>query len=89
MLSLQNIVISQCVLVGVSHVESIERTKLVIDLLELGRYRGYRGDELSSGLRKSMDHSNKRELRNLLDHRFQSGNLNSEEIDVPWILKSK
>jgi ABC-type multidrug transport system ATPase subunit len=44
----------QCVLVGVNHVESIERTRFIIDLLQLDRYRDYRGDELSAGLRKRL-----------------------------------
>jgi ABC-type multidrug transport system ATPase subunit len=44
----------QSVLSGTSHVESIERTMFVIDLLELGRYRDYRGNELSSGVRKRL-----------------------------------
>jgi ABC-2 type transport system ATP-binding protein len=44
----------QSVLVGVSHIESIERTRRVIDFLELNKYRNYRGDELSSGLRKRL-----------------------------------
>ena len=33
-----------------------------------------------------MDHSNKREVRSLLDHPFQSRSGSSEEIDIPWIL---
>lgn len=44
----------QSVLVGVNHAESIERTRFVIELLELSRYRDYRGDELSSGLVKRL-----------------------------------
>jgi ABC-type multidrug transport system ATPase subunit len=54
LLTIEEQIYLQCVLVGVSHTESIERTKLVIDLLELARYRGYRGDELSAGLRKRL-----------------------------------
>jgi ABC-type multidrug transport system ATPase subunit len=149
----------QSVLVGVSHTESVERTGLVINLLELSKYRNYRGDELSSGLRKRLgigigiirdadvflfdepyssldvqamavfsrivaalksrgrivivashsfpfldnlynhvwtlsdgavtDHSNKRELRDLLNTPFQSGSSSRyKEIDIPWILQS-
>ena len=44
----------QSVLVGVSHVQSIERSRLIIELLGLTRYRSHRGDELSSGLRKRL-----------------------------------
>lgn len=44
----------QSVLVGVSHRQSLERSRLVIELLGLTRYRSYRGDELSSGLRKRL-----------------------------------
>jgi ABC-type multidrug transport system ATPase subunit len=44
----------QCVLAGIGPAESVERTRLVVDLLELGRYRDYRGDELSAGLRKRL-----------------------------------
>ena len=39
---------------GVGHKESLERARLVIDLLELDGYRGYRADELSSGVRKRL-----------------------------------
>jgi len=159
LLTIEEQIYLQSILVGVSHLESIERTRFVIDLLELSRYRDYRGDELSAGIRKRlgigigivrdadvflfdepysaldvqamavfgrilmtlknrgrivvvashsfpflsnlcnrvwalsagvvMDHSNKRELRNLLSHPFQSGSLSgSEEIDIPWILES-
>lgn len=42
------------ILTGADHTESIERTKLVIDLLELSKYRDYRGGELSSGMRKRL-----------------------------------
>ena len=146
----------QCTLVGIGHGESVERTKYIIDLLEIGRYRGHRGNELSAGLCKRLgigigivrnaevflfdepfnaldvqtmnilgrilmilknrgrivivashsfpypgnlynhvwvlsngvirDHSDEREICNLLDHSFQSGNGGSEEIDIPWIL---
>ena len=54
LLTVEEQIYLQCVLVGVSQTESIERTKLVIDLLDLNRYRSYRGDELSSGLRKRL-----------------------------------
>jgi ABC-type multidrug transport system ATPase subunit len=54
LLTIEEQIYLQSVLVGASHIESIERTRLVIDLLELARYRDYRGDELSSGLRKRL-----------------------------------
>jgi ABC-type multidrug transport system ATPase subunit len=44
----------QSVLVGVSHMQSVERSRFVIELLDLTRYRDYRGDELSSGIRKRL-----------------------------------
>lgn len=44
----------QGVLTGVSREESIGRTGIVIDMLELGKYRDYRGQELSAGLRKRL-----------------------------------
>ncbi len=44
----------QSVLAGAGHKDSIERSRRVIDLLELSKYRDYRGDELSSGLRKRL-----------------------------------
>lgn len=44
----------QAVLTGVSHVESLDRLNHVIELLELGKYRDYRGEELSTGLRKRL-----------------------------------
>lgn len=54
LLTIEEQIYLQIVLVGVSHTEAIERTRLVIDLLEIHRYRDYRGDELSSGLRKRL-----------------------------------
>ena len=54
LLTIEEQIYLQSVLTGISHIESIERTKLVIDLLELAKYRNYRGDELSSGLRKRL-----------------------------------
>jgi ABC-2 type transport system ATP-binding protein len=44
----------QSMLTGADHTESIERARFVIDLLELSKYRDYRGDELSSGVRKRL-----------------------------------
>ncbi len=44
----------QCALVGVEHSESIRRTSHIIDKLGLGGHQGYRGDELSAGLRKRL-----------------------------------
>jgi ABC-type multidrug transport system ATPase subunit len=44
----------QSLLVGVSHMQSVERSRLTIELLGLTRYRSYRGEELSSGLRKRL-----------------------------------
>ena len=44
----------QSALAGVGHTESLERARLLIDLLELDRYRDYRADELSSGVRKRL-----------------------------------
>jgi ABC-type multidrug transport system ATPase subunit len=44
----------QSALAGVRHGDSIERSRRIIDLLELSKYRDYRGDELSSGLRKRL-----------------------------------
>lgn len=44
----------QCSLTGISHYESSERTNYIIDLLEIGKYRNHRGDDLSSGLRKRL-----------------------------------
>lgn len=43
-----------CALIGVDRGQAAERTRRVIDLLDLNRYRGYRADELSSGLRKRL-----------------------------------
>ena len=54
LLTLEEQLYLQGVLSGVSRAEAIERTRLVIDLLEVHRYREYRGDELSSGLRKRL-----------------------------------
>jgi len=54
LLTVEEQIYLQSVLVGASHPESIERTNHVIELLELSRYRDYRGDELSTGLRKRL-----------------------------------
>jgi len=44
----------QCSLIGISHEESSKRTKYIMDLLELGKYRDHRGNELSAGLSKRL-----------------------------------
>ena len=44
----------QSVLNGVGRSESVERTRYVIELLELSKYRDYRADELSAGVRKRL-----------------------------------
>ncbi len=54
LLTVEEQIFLQCLLVGVSHSESIERTRLVIELLELNKVRKYRADELSSGLCKRL-----------------------------------
>lgn len=54
LLTVEEQIYLQCALVGVNRQESIKRTRLIIDWLELGRYRDYRGDELSSGIRKRL-----------------------------------
>ena len=54
LLTVEEQIYLQSVLMGVDRSESVERTRQVIDLLELGKYRDYRGDELSSGVRKRL-----------------------------------
>ncbi len=54
LLTVEEQITLQSVLTGVDHTESIERARLVIDLLALGKYRDYRGEELSSGVRKRL-----------------------------------
>lgn len=43
-----------CLLTGAGRGESIDRTGHVIELLGLNKYRSYRSDELSAGLRKRL-----------------------------------
>jgi ABC-type multidrug transport system ATPase subunit len=54
LLTVEEQIYLQSVLTGVDRAESIERARFVIDLLELNKYRNYRGDELSSGMRKRL-----------------------------------
>lgn len=54
LLTVEEQIYLQSILTGVDHTESIERTRFVTDLLELNKYRDYRGDELSSGVRKRL-----------------------------------
>jgi ABC-type multidrug transport system ATPase subunit len=54
LLTVEEQIYLQSVLAGVDHTESIERSRRVIDLLQLNKYREYRGDELSSGVRKRL-----------------------------------
>jgi putative ABC transport system ATP-binding protein len=54
LLTVEEQIYLQSVLAGAGHRESIERARFVIDLLELSKYRDYRGDELSSGVRKRL-----------------------------------
>ena len=54
LLTVEEQICLQCVLAGVSQPEAIERTNLVVELLELNRYRDFRGDELSAGIRKRL-----------------------------------
>jgi putative ABC transport system ATP-binding protein len=54
LLTVEEQIYLQSVLTGVDRSESGERTRRVIDLLELCKYRDYRGDELSAGVRKRL-----------------------------------
>ena len=54
LLTVEEQIYLQSVLTGVERSESGERTRRVIDLLELYKYREYRGDELSAGVRKRL-----------------------------------
>jgi len=54
LLTVEEQIYLQSVLTGVDRSESSERTRYVLDLLELSKYRDYRGDELSSGVRKRL-----------------------------------
>lgn len=54
LLTVEEQIYLQCILTGVGNEEGMKRTGFIIDLLELGKHRGYRGDELSAGLRKRL-----------------------------------
>jgi len=54
LLTVEEQIYLQCILTGVGHEEAADRTGFIIDLLELGKHRGYRGEELSTGLRKRL-----------------------------------
>ena len=54
LLTVEEQIYLQSILTGVDRSESAQRTGYVIDLLELNKYRDYRGDELSSGVRKRL-----------------------------------